>query len=82
MSGTLGKIKGKNPAIKNKELRWFKIILEKLLKGELGFNNVRASFKGKGEWVKVTFWCNALKLDKEELKDGSSKAKEGTGSKL
>jgi len=76
MSGTLGKVKGKNLTIKNKELKWFRVILEKTLEGEIPLDNVRASFKGKSEWVKVSFWCKVLKLDKEELEDGDSKAKE------
>jgi len=76
MSGTLGKISGKKLAISNKELKWFRLILEKILKGEIEFDNVRASYKGKSEWVKVTFWSKVLRLNKEELEDGSSKAKE------
>ena len=74
MSGTLGKLKGKNLTIKSKELKWFRMILEKILKGELSFDNIRASYKGKSEWVKVSFWCKVLRMDKEELKNGEIKA--------
>ena len=79
MSGTLGKVKGKNLTIKSKEAKWFKAILEKVLNGTLPFDNARASYKSNSEWVKVTFWGKILKLKKEELEDGSSKAK-GLGS--
>ena len=75
MSGTLGKVKGKNLTIKSKELKWFRVILERALKGDIPLDNVRASYKGKSEWIKVTFWCKVLRIDKEELKNGSSKAK-------
>lgn len=78
MAGTLGKKKGKI-TIKDKELKWFRVILEKILKGELLFDNIRASYKGKSEWVKVSFWCKVLRMDKEELKDGSIKATKTNG---
>ena len=79
MSGTLGKMKGKNLSIKNKDLKWFRVILEKILNGDLPLDNIRASYKGKNEWVKVSFWCKVLRLDKEELKNGEIRVNESNG---
>ena len=78
MSGTLGKKKGKI-TIKDKDVKWFRVILEKVLKSDLPFDNVRVSYKGKSEWVKVSFWCKVLRLDKEEIENGEVRANESNG---
>jgi len=76
----LDKKKGKNLNINDKGMEWFRNGLSGVLKGTIPVNNIRATYKGKGEWVKISFWIQAKRIDKEEeKKDGNSKAK-GTGS--
>jgi hypothetical protein len=56
--------KTKDKTIKAKELKWFRTLLQKIGRGETPIDNVRVSYKGKSDWVKVSFWCKVKRIDK------------------
>lgn len=72
MAKILSKIKKKS--INDKELKWFRNLLQRVLNGQVPINNIRATYKGKSEWIKVSFWSEVIRKDKEGKENGSSKA--------
>lgn len=70
--------KARNKTIKDKELKWFKNLIYRIVDGKTKIDNVRASYKGKSEWIKVSFWCKVIRKDKEEKENGNDKTAEKT----
>ena len=73
MAKILSKIKKKS--INDKELKWFRNLLQRVLNGQVPINNIRATYKGKSEWIKVSFWGRVIRKDKEEKENGDSETK-------
>lgn len=75
MAKILQKKKRESLKVSDKELGWFRNVLKSIAEKGTPVNNVRLTYQGKSEWVKVSFWCKVIRIDKEEKENGDIKAK-------